>query len=86
MTYPNPSTPTVSGQLPGRVHTVDIINPYADQRTAALYEDDPVDVIERMPTRIELDVRPIIEEDLLTRQLAVTCSPIWLPQNVIIGS
>ncbi len=86
MTYPSPSTPTVSGQLPSRVHTVDIINPYADQRSAALYEDDPVDVIERMPTRIELDVRPIIEEDLLTRQLTVTCSPIWLPQNVIIGS
>lgn len=86
MSYPTPSTPTVSGQLPGRVHTVDIINPYADQRTAALYEDDPVDVIERMPTRIELDVRPILEEDLLTRQLAVTCSPVWLPQNAVIGS
>jgi hypothetical protein len=86
MTYPNPSTPTISGQLPGRVHTVDIINPYADQRSAALYEDDPIAVIEGMPTRIELDVRPILEEDLLTRQLTVTCSPIWLPQNVIIGS
>lgn len=86
MTYPNPSTPTVSGQLPGRVHTVDIINPYADQKSAALYQADPVDVIEKMPTRIELDVRPILEEDLLIRQLTVTCSPVWLPQNAVIGT
>jgi len=86
MTYPDPSTPTVAGQLRTKVHFVDIINSYAEQKSAALYEGDPVAVIESMPTRIELDVDPIREEDLLTRNLTVTCKPIWLPQNAVIGS
>lgn len=86
MTYPSPSTPTVAGQLRTKVHFVDVINSYAEQKSAALYEADPVGVIEGMPTRIELDVDPIREEDLLTRNLTVTCKPIWLPQNALIGS
>ena len=80
------SQPTNASALRARVHFVDVINAYADQKSAALYEQDPVAVIESLPTRIELDVDPIREEDLLTRNLTVTCKPIWLPREAVIGS
>ncbi|MCH4539480.1 carbohydrate-binding protein [Ochrobactrum sp. A-1] len=83
---PAPSQPTNADGLRSRVHFVDVINDYADQKSAALYEADPVAIIEGMPTRIELDVDPIREEDLLTRNLTVTCKPIWLQRNAVIGS
>ncbi|SPL65061.1 carbohydrate-binding protein [Ochrobactrum soli] len=80
------SQPTNASALRAQVHFVDVVNDYAFQKSSALYEQDPVAIIEGLPTRIELDVDPIREEDLLTRNLTVTCKPIWLPREAVIGS
>ena len=86
VTSTSPSTPTVASQLATRAHWVDILNDYSDQWMAAVGAPDPVEVIENMPTRLEIFVNSIREEDLLTRQLTATCQPVWLPQNALIGS
>lgn len=85
MTYPNTRNPTLAPSLPAKRHRVEIYNDYAEQKMAAMYQPDPVSVIEKMPTRVEISVDPIREEDLITRQLSVVCKPIWLPRDAIVG-
>lgn len=86
MSYPNTRNPTLAPSLPSKGHRVEIKNAYSEQKLAAMYQPDPVAIIEKMPTRVEITVDPIREEDLITRQLSVVCKPIWLPQNAVIGS
>ena len=83
---PAPSQPTNANALRGQSHNVHIINGYADQKLVARGTSDPVAIIENMPTQIYLDVDPIREEDLLTRNINVSCKPIWLQRNAVIGS
>lgn len=84
LTAPAPRVPVNAAALRVQVPQFEILNPYSIQRNAALFDPEPVETISNLPTRIELEVQPIREEDLITRRLSVVCEPIYVPQGVVI--
>jgi len=79
---PTARQPVNAAALPAQLATVTVVNGYAAQKSAALFEEDPVAKIQQMPTRVQIDVIPIQEEDMITRRLQVTVDPLPVPVGI----
>lgn len=82
----NVSQPVNASALKSQSHVLSIGNDLNDQKGLLRNAPDPVTVVQNNPTVVELIVRPIREENTLSRRLTAVCKPIWLPKNAKIGA
>lgn len=80
LTAPTPRVPVNAAALRAQVPSFEVWNPYSIQKTAAMIDPEPVEAISNLPTRIEIEVEPIREEDLITRRLSIVCEPVHVPK------
>ena len=82
LTAPTPRSPVNGATLPSVAAQVDVVNDYSNQKTEALFAEDPIAVIQSMPTQVTIAVPVIREEDLIVRRCKVVTAPIAIPQGV----